>query len=307
MRFKIRRLALIFPFILLAACLHAEDAPGGNLFMWKVTSDSGGEAYLLGSVHMMKKDIYPLPKEMEDAFARSKFLVLEADESKLDQAKMQKMVMEKGMYAGDDTLAKHLSQPTQDALKAYLDKSGVPAAMVEKTKPWMASFALSIGAMMNMGFDPEQGIDKHFLKEAKSADKEVLELESADFQLALISSFSDDLQEKFLASTLLDMESMPEDIGKMMAAWSKGDAPGLDAIFSHNLVKHPELKSVMEKLVDERNVGMAAKVEDYLKSKDIHFVVAGAAHMVGDKGVVKLLQDKNFKVEQIKKSSVSAP
>ena len=44
---------------------------------------------------------------------------------------------------------------------------------------------------------------------------------------------------------------------------------------------------------------MAKKVEGYLKTKDVHFVVAGAAHMVGEKGIVKLLEKAGHKVEQI--------
>lgn len=305
MRQFTRSVAVFASLLLIASFVRAEDAPGKTL-MWKVTGE-GNEIYLLGSIHVMKKEIYPLAKELEDAFAKSKYLVVEAQEP--DPATIQKMVMEKGMYAGDDTLNKHLTKPTQEALAAYLPKSGLPGPVQEslsKMKPWMVSITLSLMGMMQLGFDPQMGIDKHFLDEAKTAQKKVLELESADFQLTLLSGFSDDLQDKLLASTLLEVSSMKEQIEKMVAAWSKGDGAEMSKILTEHLVKHPELKAVFEKLIDERNAPMAAKVEGYLKSKEIHFVVAGAAHMVGEKGIVKLLQDKKYKVEQVMASGKKA-
>jgi len=39
----------------------------------------------MGSIHLGKKEFYPLAKEIEAAFDKSKYLVLEADETKLDR------------------------------------------------------------------------------------------------------------------------------------------------------------------------------------------------------------------------------
>src|SRR5260370_16176173 len=88
-----------------AAQLMAQDAtvsptpaPKRSMF-WKVSS---GEhvAYLLGSIHFGSKDMYPLPKEIEDAFDRSAVLLVGADLNHLDLQKM-KAVAE---YAGGDIL-----------------------------------------------------------------------------------------------------------------------------------------------------------------------------------------------------------
>jgi uncharacterized protein YbaP (TraB family) len=44
---------------------------------------------------------------------------------------------------------------------------------------------------------------------------------------------------------------------------------------------------------------MTGKMEEYLKGKDPVFVVVGAAHIIGDKGIAKQLRDKGYKVEQV--------
>jgi uncharacterized protein YbaP (TraB family) len=36
-----------------------------------------------------------------------------------------------------------------------------------------------------------------------------------------------------------------------------------------------------------------------LKGKETHFVVVGAGHLVGEKGIVNLMEKKGYKVEQI--------
>ncbi|MNO04822.1 TraB family protein [compost metagenome] len=50
-------------------------------------------------------------------------------------------------------------------------------------------------------------------------------------------------------------------------------------------------------LVD-RNVKMTEKIEGYLKGKDssTYMIAVGAAHMLGEKGIVTLLQEKGYTV-----------
>lgn len=50
---------------------------GSKVFLWKVTSDSGATVYLLGTIHVFRRDFYPLPDEIEKALDKSKVLLLE--------------------------------------------------------------------------------------------------------------------------------------------------------------------------------------------------------------------------------------
>jgi len=55
---------------------------------------------------------------------------------------------------------------------------------------------------------------------------------------------------------------------------------------------------VFDALFTKRNATMAAKIEGYLKETGEFFVVVGAGHLVGEKGIVELLKRKGFPVEQ---------
>ena len=43
---------------------------------------------------------------------------------------------------------------------------------------------------------------------------------------------------------------------------------------------------------------MASKIEGYLKTKETYFVVVGAGHLVGSKGIIQMLKEKGYSVEQ---------
>ncbi len=298
--------AAILLFVLTLFSAFAKEETGGQTFMWKATG-AGNSIYLLGSIHVATEDFYPLDPAIEAAFAASKKLVVEVnmDAGPELQAKMMQLMTEKGMYKDGGSLSKNLSKTTYDLLKAYCDKHALPIQQLDTLRPWALALTVMMQEMQGIGFKPEFGIDMHFLKAAKDT-KPILELETADSQVKLMADFPDDLQDKLLVQTLTDMSDLKTKINEMAADWKKGDAKALEElVLKDSLKKHPEIKPVFEKLFDERNVLMVEKLDGYLKSKDIHFVVVGAGHLLGEKGLVSLLQKKGYKLEQVK--SAAAP
>lgn len=285
-----------------AASKTATKAPQKKLFMWKVTSPKSKDSivYLIGSIHMVRPDFYPLPKPMEEQFKNASTLVLEIDESKDDQSVMQKYAMEAGVYTGGDTIENHISAKTNEELQKYcatIDK--MMAMSFVRMKPWFVSVELPVLELQKLGFDPKLGVDKHFLEEAHEQGKRVEELETAKFQLDLLSGFSEDLQDKLLLSSLLDAQRTEEDARDMVNAWKAGNDSLMNEVITRDEKEHPELEPIMQKLMYERNDDMSNKIEKYLSSGKTYFVCVGAGHVVGPKGIVQQLKDKGFKVEQV--------
>ena len=251
---------------------------------------------------MVEQSFYPLPAEMETAFHQSKYLVLEIDLSKADPAVLQKLVASQGMYApnGTDSLAKHLTKESRTALTAYLAKLGLPAGAFDRLKPWLVALSITKGELQKMGFQPELGIDQHFLHEAKATEKKVLGLESEEFQIKLLSGFPDSLQDEMLRLTLFEANELKSVADDMMARWRAGDEKGMNEVLTKDVRKHPELMAVQEKMIYDRNITMTGKIEDMLKTGDTYFVAVGSGHMVGERGIVALLKQKGYAVEQIK-------
>jgi len=110
----VRRLATLLTLILVAAACRASAAEH-KLFAWRVAGDPG-TVYLLGSIHVVKPDLYPVPQPIEQAFAVSPELVKEIDTSGSNLALLQQQVLQRGLYTGGDKLESHLSPPTRAAL-----------------------------------------------------------------------------------------------------------------------------------------------------------------------------------------------
>jgi uncharacterized protein YbaP (TraB family) len=302
MRRQIKPLMVLSLAVLIAPLSHAIGAVeegSGKSFFWKVTADDGSYVYLLGSVHVANKEMYPLPKAIEDAFAACDKLVVEVNEESVDQVKLMQTMMGTGMYKAGDSITKHLSEKCNKALKEFDEKNSLPMGYT-MMKPWLLAVTITVTEVQKLGFDPSLGIDKHFMTAAKEKKKEILELESVDFQLGVLSGFSDELQEKFLLSTFLEIGTIKAEFEKMIKAWKSGDVDNMEKLLFKPLKEDPELKPVYDKLFFDRNAGMTDKIEGYIASKKPHFVVMGAGHLVGDKGIVKLLMDKKkYKVEQV--------
>ena len=292
-----RFLPVFLILFLIISSFYAGDAAAQSqkTFMWKVRSKTA-IVYMLGSVHFMKKEVYPLNNKIEDAFEKSSILAVEAninDAAKLDLQKL----LTSAFYPGDETLEKHVAKETYELLKKETAPLGMPVELIRKQKPWFLAMTLESIELMKLGFNPQYGIDNHFLKKA-AGKKKIMELESLDYQINLLSGFSDEEQELFLLHTLKDLKILKQETGKLLQAWLTGDAKGIEAIASR-VNGDRRLARIYEKLYYERNAAMTSKIEEFLKTKETYFVVIGAGHLVGNKGIIELLKRKGYLVEQI--------
>lgn len=282
----------------LAAAQTAAPAPAAapatrKAAFWKVTSPTS-VLYLLGSIHLGSKDMYPLAPEIEDAFANATSLLVEADVRHIDMAKMQASVMAKGLYSGGDSLWNHISPETRKKVETFGEKYEFPVANLAMLKPWVVSLTISTIPMMKAGMDPKLGIDMYFLDKADK--KRIVEIESADWQIDLISGFPDDLQEQFLAAAAEEGLDMQTNLKRLRDAWSSGDTAKMEAILNES-TKTPE--KITRAILQDRNPHMADVAEQYLKGKEQTFLVVGAAHMVGKDGIAATLEKRGYKVEQV--------
>ncbi len=283
-----------------------QDDERGKCLLWKVESGSA-TVYLLGSVHVADASLYPLDATIERAFRNSDKLVVEINILKVDPQRMGQLILQKGMYPPGETLEKSISKETLKQLEAVLKEAGLPMATVSRQRPWLVSMMLTMQNVQKLGYSQELGIDKHFLVKATDAKKEILELETAEGQISMLAGWPKDLQDLFLLSTLEEYSQTGDLMATMVEDWEKGDAKALDQLVRKTASDNPKLAPIMKRLFDDRNVKMLSKIEKCLKSDHTFFVVAGAGHMVGKKGLVQLLRDKGLKVEQMAKSGARVP
>jgi uncharacterized protein YbaP (TraB family) len=284
--------------VCLALAGHAgEPAAAQKHFLWKVTGGNG-VVFLFGTVHVGKKDLYPLASVIEDSFKQSDILVEEIDPDNSPEAlRLAQDIIKGGMYPAGDSITNHLTEETSARLTEYA-KAGQLGADYSRAKPWLLSLMILQHQLKEMGFDPSKGLDQHFMQEARDTHKAIEALETADSQLRMFSSFSDELQDQFLLATLLGASEATEILDRTLAAWTSGSTEAMDDLINRDVRDHPVLQPLMETMFYERNDAMARKIEKFLETGKTYFVAVGAGHLVGERGIAKQLRRKNYTVEQ---------
>ena len=298
MRNKSPKLLVICYVLILIGFLFAQDIlpQSQKSFLWRVQSKTN-TVYLLGSLHFFKKELYPLYPKIENAFDQSEFLVVEANVNDARKIDIQKLA-ENAFYPPHDTLEKHVSPETYEWVRKETSGLGIPLELINKQKPWFLAMTLEALVSLKLGFDPNYGIEMYFLSKAEGK-KKILELESLDYQIDLLSKLSDKDQELLLLYTLKDLNILEQDLGKLTQAWTSGDTKGMESILTRSVSEDRRLSSIFEKLIYERNRKMVSKIEDFLRTNEIYFVIVGSGHLVGNQGIIEILKGKGYLVEQL--------
>ncbi len=269
--------------------------PDKNVFMWEVRS-ANSKAYILGSIHVAKSDVYPLDPRIENAFTESTDFVSEADMSKANLS----FLAEKAMFTDGTTLKKSLPNGIYKQLSEGLEKHGLNDAIYSKLKPGFALLTFLGLELKAAGFLTEQGIDLYFANKAKEHKKEIHELESIEFQVDLFDKGLNKYMNEFMEYSLSDIKNLSQKIDSLFYSWSTGDTAAIAKLLLEGQGKGKNMDNILKMFIDDRNVNMAARIEEYLKTGRVFFVVAGAAHMIGDRGIISLLNKKEiYKIKQL--------
>ena len=283
--------------LFLIACVFTASASNDRAFFWEVKSTenktSSASVYLMGSIHFADKSFYPLRKVIEDKYDSSDFLVVELNSAVIDPQRYKKIVSERGEYKGDDGIENHITPETLTSLKKQLKLFKIPLSAVRKSKPGLLVTMLSMVQVIKMGYTPGLGIDQHFLN--KDKEKPIIELESLEQQLDLLINMAEG--DLLLRETLSSMEKSREFINRLMLAWKAGDESAMtELLFVEALREYPSFEVVYDQLFYERNITMTDKIKQFLKKDASYFVIVGAGHLVGDKGIVRLLKNSGYSV-----------
>jgi uncharacterized protein YbaP (TraB family) len=264
-------------------------------FLWTVNAPGAPPSYLLGSLHVLTPDYYPLSAAIEKAFAASTVLIEEADIDEVTNPATVMGLVGKAMLTDGRTLDQMIPDELYSRVVERTDKLGLPRVAVQRMKPWLVALSLTQPALEAAGFKADQGIDKHFFDRAKKTGMTRRALETVAFQFERLDQLTPAQQEALLRSTLEDLETQLADVKAIAAAWARGDTAAIEKLMLSSMAESPDL---YKRLLVERNASWVPSVEDCIKQQTSCFVVVGAAHLVGPDSLVAMLQKKGYKVEQ---------
>lgn len=268
-------------------------------FLWEVSSDQGNKVYLFGSIHAVKQDIYPLPNTIMNTFENCDALVVEADLTKINQNKIMELTQKNGIYPVGDSISNHISPENNKILEKKLKNLELDIELFKTSKPWFLATVIASAELLKIGYDPKNGIDMFFLDYADKLKKTIIELESAEYQIELLSGFSPEIQEMFLMDTIESYSDFETTLDTLVTTWQNGDEKGLEKIIIREMNKNPDLKPLYDKLFRERNIEMSLKIEEFLTTDKKFFIVVGSGHLIGEDGIIEILKEKGYTIRQL--------
>src|SRR5262249_17766610 len=226
----------------------------------------------------------------------SKALVMELDMSKVDPLSAASWIMEHGTIQEGATLHGLIGDDRYRRVRAEADRLGVPMEAADMLQPWALGLELLEMQYVQLGFDPQQGVEQQLQQRAHADGKPISGLETLDEQLGVLESMPPADQARFLDMVVTEMHDVESETQSVVAAWRSGDATKLAALLSDEYKSFPALYRL---LVSERNKRWVPQIEKLLHGNQDYFVVVGALHLVGDGGLLDLMRHDGYKAESV--------
>lgn len=263
-------------------------------------SGHGRVAYLFGTVHVGQASFYPLAPEAQRMLAAADHLVVELD-TRADEAYAQALAKH-GRYPDGGDIRTRLAPETLARLSAALHAEGVSVASMARLKPWLIANLLLSMRLERAGFRRSEGVEEQLLAQARRRGTRVVQLESAESQLALFDSMSDIESERYLRETLdgLADGSVLRQAGRIIEAWRSGEPAALEALLRDTTAGGSTIADfTRRKLLGRRNADMATQIDALMRQGGVLFVGVGLLHLLGENGLPQILAQRGYLVERV--------
>ncbi|MGC9331279.1 MAG: TraB/GumN family protein [Bacteroidales bacterium] len=260
-----------------------------DALLWKVTGKNLDKpSYLYGTIHIQAKEVFAYDTLIYEKMRSCSAMAVELIMDEIDPKTIKEI-----MFMEEGSIADYLSDEEYHLLDSVMKaRTGQPLMLFEKMKP----FFLSSQIMQTM--IPKEmplPLDMHFIDTARKMGKNILALETLSDQIGAIDKMSVEEQVDMLMDGLTDDEnSMEKQFNQLVEVYVAQDIDSLQVLMQDTAL--PEFFG--KELIIKRNKGMAKALHKIMKKQSV-FAAFGAAHLVGEKGVIELLRQKGYKIEPV--------
>ena len=287
---------LIFTALSFLICITLHSHAFAKTSVWKA-SKNGNSIYLGGTVHILKKEDFPLPCEFQTAYHYSDKLFFETDISALNSPALAQTLLQKGVYPAGEGLSKKLKPETLQSLKTYLASLGLPPESFLNFKPGMLLTIITIAELQKLGITGD-GVDQHFYNLGKSDNKAISYFEEPEQQLDFLLQMGINNEDSFIKYVLSTVGKTQVQFPELMSSWRSGDLESISrsAELDELRSKFPQSYDAM---LTRRNNNWLKKIDNLIDTAEVEYILVGAAHMAENEGLLVQLRKKGYKIEQL--------
>jgi uncharacterized protein len=292
---KIFLFVILFLFMVPVSGKTQSDDLNAHPAVWLIEKDNS-KTYFLGSVHLLPPDIKWYGGVVEQVFESADEIVFEVNMTPEKQKRAQQISQASALLPEGATIDQYLTDDEMHDMNENALSLGIPPQAISRMQPWIISISLSISAIKKEGWDSDSGVDKYIQELANAKNIKISELETIETQMASLTDHPIDIQAEMLKDTLEQLKDMRNLTMKMVGSWASGDMDQMETAF---LEPMKEQKEVYKKLVIDRNKNWIPIIENLINKNQTTFIVAGAAHFIGEDGVIELLRQSGYILKKI--------
>lgn len=235
--------------------------------IWKFDNT---EAYLLGSVHAMRKEDNLHSSSINDIYNKVTKVVFETS---LD------ITSQPLCFYDEDKLSKNISKTLFRDVKRVWLKYKLPYGDLEKSKIWQAANSIAFNILENEGFLDQYGIDRLLWEKSKKDQKTIELLESSETSLLSFDNAPIEEQRKYLAQVVRNKSKVIDQFNTIIQSWNIGDEETLSFVLRSCL---EELPVMFNSLIVERNELWLNHFLSAFRSGVPTLFVVGVLHCTGE-------------------------
>jgi len=267
--------------------------------LWRIEGPTPN--YLFGTIHLSDERVTTLVPAVRAAVDGCDALFTELP---MELGEMMKMQARTQLPKGQ-TLADVLGPELYARVAAHLAGKGMKTALVDRVQPWVVSTQLPmLGQMEKMM--TKMPLDMQLYQDAQKAKKVVGGLETYEEQFGVFADLSVEEQQSLVASTLdgieKDAREGKDPVEKLLQVYLRGDEQAIDDEMNRFELGDAALRAkLLPRLLDDRNLRMADRIVKHLQEQPgrIHLFAVGAAHYVGEKGLLRLLTARGYRLTRL--------
>lgn len=259
--------------------------------LWKIDGPGVKKGcYLFGTMHLIEKDYFVFPKSLPQLLKKTSVLVMELDGSPQFATVKTALQLKSGSFFDFFTKDQSDSIVKWAATNLHMDSSNF-CSFIQPMKPFVMAQLMAQLQFKNS----VESYEKNFESLAKKEKVPIFGLETADEQIQFIDALPAVSQVEMVMEPIRQGENSH---AKLVALEKTYQSQNIDALYQLMQDETGFVANEQTTLVDNRNANWIPKIEKFIQ-KDRTFIAVGAGHLGGEKGIIRLLEAKGYRVTPI--------
>jgi uncharacterized protein YbaP (TraB family) len=262
--------------------------------LWNNKS-SGGDDFLLGTIHLGDASLSMLPQSVKDAINSVDVVIIEADIFSVTPEKQQELLLKYALLPEGNTLQQTLSEPVYKQAAQFFTENGMNIEQFSPFKPWMVALTMVQMSYAKSGLNGENGVDTQVQAYALEQGKKVIGLETFEEQInffnVIMKQNPEITNDDLIVDTLKELTEFADLPKLMVSAWHKGDMAVFEKIYKDTLGTSKFDIAAEKILLSDRNKKWVTQLSPMLQKQKI-LVAVGTLHFAGPHGLPKILPGK---------------